>query len=334
MAKKINDCYEYKEAPIRQAMAYASFGWLIGKRSKHYSRKYNCDVVTLRRDFLIGANPTIRECEKEYLRLEKGHIPAKYKSHSFLRAVGRAFVILITIALLAFGLAQTATGVYDGLKNESRVRAIYNTIVENELITAQTVSADTVDKAYVDFVRKNPKLDTFAELYAFSNGKADADSLLSSYKKWLFKFGEADLAREESFVEADSSIVEKDGEYVAEQSALNDVLDIVRSTFAFINFDYLLSGMPIWIDSTVLSGAVALFLFIIMVIIQSAADKAKKKKNRLKCAELMIECSKNASSALFDMKAEHRELRTKKDASIYDLQTMFTKVMDDREDDE
>lgn len=334
MSKKINDCYEYKEAPIRRAMAYASFGWLIGKRSKHYSRKLNCDVVTLRRDYLIGANPIIRECEKEYLRLEKGRIPAKYKSYAVFKVIAKFFVILITIALLLFGLVQTATGVYDGLKNEARVRALYNAAVENGLVSAATVSADTVDKDYVDFVKKNPTLDTFAELIAFSNGKAEPDDILSAYKNWLFRFGKADLAHEETFAEVDPTIIEEDGDYVTEQSALNNALDIVRSTFAFLNFDYLLNGMPVWLNFTVLSGVAAIVLFALLVIIESAAKKSAKKKNKLRCAELMLECSKKASSALFDMKSEHRELRTKKDAQIYDLQTMFTKIMDSRDDDE
>ena len=50
MAKKEIEYYEYKEAPMRKAYAYASFGWLIGKHSQHYSKKLDREVVTLRRD--------------------------------------------------------------------------------------------------------------------------------------------------------------------------------------------------------------------------------------------------------------------------------------------
>lgn len=335
MSKKINDCYEYKEAPIRQAMAYASFGWLIGKRSKHYSRKYNCDVVTLRRDFLIGANPTIRECEKEYLRLEKGRIPAKYKSHAFLKAIGKVFVILITIALLLFGLAQTAVGVYDGLKKETKVRALYNAAVDSEAIAdKEVVSADKISQNYVEFVKKNPTLDSFSELYDLTSGSSSKDELLQSYKNWLFKFGEADFAHEESFAEADPTVNVGKDDYVASTDQIDSLLDTLRETLAFLNFDYLFNGMPLWINTASVSGAAAIVVFIIMVVIEAAAGKAKKKNNRRRCAELMIECSKNAASALFDMKAEHRELRTKKDDQIYNLQTMFTKVMDSRDDEE
>lgn len=338
MSKKINDCYEYKEAPIRQAMAYASFGWLIGKRSKHYSRKYNCDVVTLRRDFLIGANPTIRECEKEYLRLEKGRIPAKYKSHAFLKGLGKAFVILITIAILLFGLAQMTVGVYDGLKKESIVRALYNAAVENEAIPGkETVGVDKVTKKYVEFVKKNPALDSYSELceIASDSGSASSDDdLLQSYKNWLFKFGKADFADEESFAEADPTVNVGSDDYVARTDRIDSLFDSIREALAFLNFDYLFNKMPLWINTASVSGATAIVLFIIMVVIESIASKSKKKKNRRRCAELMIECSRNASSALFDMKAEHRELRTKKDDQIYNLQTMFTKVMDARDDED
>ena len=340
MSRKINDCYEYKEAPMRQAMAYSSFGWLIGKRSQHYSRKYNREVVTLRRDFLIGANPTIRECEKEYLQLERGRIPAKYKSHAFLGAIGKLLVVLLTAALLLFGLAEAAVGVYDGLKVERKVRALYNTAAETGLISdVTTVGCETADnsfvtKEYVEFVKKNPTLDTFSELVAFSGGKVSDEDLLQAYKDWLFRFVVGSYADESGYAEVDPTIVQNDGVYAADEQPVNAVFDIVRSTFSFLDFDWLFNGMPLWINSGSVFGGAALVLFIISVIIESAVGKAKKKRKRQRCAELMIECSKTASSALFDMKAEHRELRTRKDAQIYDLQTMFTKVMDSRDDDD
>ena len=337
MSKKINDCYEYKEAPLRQAMGYASFGWLIGKRSQHYSRKYNREVVTLRRDFIIGADPTIRECEKEYLKLERGKIPAKYKSHAFFGAVGKFFVIILTIAILLFGLAQTVVGLYDGIAVEKRVRALYNAALDTGLLTDTTTiscDADGITDKYIEFTKENPMLDTFAELIDYSKDKVDEDDLSDAYKNWLSKFELADADKEESFAAADPTIEKSDGEYPEDESVVNVVFDPIRSTFAFLAFDKMFDGMPLWINSGSVFGAAALVVFILLVIIESAVAKAKKRKRRQRCAELMIECSKKASSALFDLKAEHRELRTRKDANIYELQTMFSKMMDSREDDE
>ena len=340
MSKKINDCYEYKEAPLRQAMGYASFGWLIGKRSQHYSRKYNREVVTLRRDFLIGADPTIRECEKEYLKLERGKIPAKYKSHAFFGAVGKLFVIILTIAILLFGLAQTVVGLYDGIVVEKKVRALYNAALDTDLLTDTTTvscnadgNASITDK-YIEFTKENPTLDTFAELIDYAKDKVDEDDLLDFYKKWLSDFSLADADKEESFAAADPTIEKADGEYVKDENVVNVAFDPIRSTFAFLAFDKMFDGMPLWINSGSVFGVAALVVFILLVIIESAVGKAKKKKRRQRCAELMIECSKKASGALFDLKAEHRELRTRKDANIYELQTMFSKMMDSREDDE
>ena len=337
MSKKINDCYEYKEAPLRQAMGYASFGWLIGKRSQHYSRKYNREVVTLRRDFIIGADPTIRECEKEYLKLERGKIPAKYKSHAFFGAVGKFFVIILTIAILLFGLAQTVVGLYDGIAVEKRVRALYNAALDTGLLTDTTTiscDADGITDKYIEFTKENPTLDTFAVLIDSSKDKVDEDDLSDAYKKWLSKFELADADKEESFAAADPTIEKSDGEYPEDESVVNVVFDPIRSTFAFLAFDNMFDGMPLWINSGSVFGAAALVVFILLVIIESAVAKAKKRKRRQRCAELMIECSKKASSALFDLKAEHRELRTRKDANIYEFQTMFSKMMDSREDDE
>ncbi|MBO4539672.1 MAG: hypothetical protein J5781_05300 [Clostridia bacterium] len=334
MSKKINDCYEYKEAPLRQAMGYASFGWLIGKHSQHYSRKYNREVVTLRRDFIIGADPTIRECEKDYLKLEKGKIPAKYKSHAFFGAVGKFFVIILTIAVLLFGLAQVAVGVYDGLATEKKVRALYNAAIDAGLLSDETVSCDGITDKYAEFVKENPTLDTFSELVAYSKDKVDEDNLLETYKNWLSKFELAETDKEDSFASADPTIEKADGQYLEDENVANIVFDPIRSTFAFLAFDNLFDGMPLWINSGSVFGAAALVVFVLLVIIESAVGKAKKRKKRQRCAELMIECSKKASNALFDLKAEHRELRTRKDANIYELQTMFSKMMDSREEDD
>ena len=341
MAKKIIDSYEYKEAPKRQAMEYVAFGWQIGRNSEHYSSKERKDVVTMRRDIAIGANPTIHDFEKSYLKLERGKLPLKYRNKPILKGIFKCLLILLTIAVLAVGVGLITVGVYDGFKVEKRSRAIYNTLVELSM-TEDKLIVDVVEEngsaltdGYIEFAKENPTLDTFAELIDYNNGKTDEEVLLKTYKNWLVKFGLASKGVEESFEAADPSVVPDEfGYYVNEEDTIGGIFDLVRQYVSFVNFDGALEAMPIWLNTFSLMGAAALILFVLLIIIESAVRKRNKKKKRQKCVLLMRDCVKKSTDALYDLKMENRELMTKKDMQLYDLETMFTQVMQPSGDDD
>ena len=106
------------------------------------------------------------------------------------------------------------------------------------------------------------------------------EDLLDSYKNWLYKFGKADFEHEESFAAVDPTVNVGKDDYVASTDQIDSLLDTLRETLAFLNFDYLFNGMPLWINSGSVFGGAALVLFIIAVIIESAVGKVKKKRKR------------------------------------------------------
>ncbi len=326
--KKFTDYYEYKEAPIRQALNYAAFGWLIGKRSQHYSKKLGQDVVTLRRDLVIGNDPTISDYEKEYLYLEKGKLPRKYRSHVFLSFLGKSLLTILTAAVLVFGLLFTFVGLYDAMKVGKRTWAVYNAAVETEIVAGSPIDASgAVPDAYYDFLAKNPTVDTFAELLALAGDKVDEDVLLESYKDQLVKFKLADQDEEKSFVGVDATLnVGDDGKYPAD-SGLGVMLDPVRSWVYSLKLGSVFSSFPSIINVCDALGIALVLIFIIMIIIESAVRRHNKKELKVKCAYQMKECLKLSSNALYNLKADSRELMTGHDRHIYDLERMFTQVM-------
>lgn len=340
MARKEIDSYEYKEAPMRKAFAYSSFGWLIGKHSQHYSKKYDQEVVTLRRDIAIGADPTIRECEKEYHKLEKGIVPAKYKNRSFIKFIFKALFVLITFALCVCAIGLTAVGVYDGVKVETRVRALYNTAVEKELFDGKLAGTENrngsvLPDSYIKFVKNDPTLDTFAELVAFADGKVGDEALLETYSSWLVKYGSASDEAIETIEKIDPSVkADGDGRYITKNSTVDMIFDVVRKSLSFISFDNALEGMPIWVNSFVLAGGGALVLFVLLTIIGVVFRKRAKKERIRQCALLKKDCLQNAAKALHDLKMENRELMTRKDMRLLDLENMFTQVMSVKDDDD
>ena len=340
MAKKEIEYYEYKEAPMRKAYAYASFGWLIGKHSQHYSKKLDREVVTLRRDIAIGADPTIRECEKEYLKLEKGKLPAKYRNKSFFRILGKIFITLIIVVLLLAGLGMSVVGVYNGIATEKRVRALYNAAVKAEivadadLVETATKNGSVLPQTYVAFKKDHSTLDTFAELMQLNDGAVSERKVLDAYHESLI---DLELAEddEDSFEKFDPSLIKNEGgEYVASASAINDLIDIVRKYFAFVNFDRTLEGLPVWLNSFTLIGIASLLVFVLLMIVCSIARKKNKKERLRQCALLKRDCLKNAGKALHDLKLENRELMTRKDMRLLDLENMFTQVMSTKEEDD
>ncbi len=335
MAKNLNDSYEYKEAPIRSALEYASFGWQIGKSSEHYSKKLNREVVTLRRDFIISANPTIRDCERDYLKLEKGKLPSKYKTHGLLRFLGKLFIILLMLASLVAGAVLAAVGVYDAVSVEKRRWAIYNAAVENGISDEPYYVLDTdsgiiMPDSYEKFVRDNPEVDTFGELFELAKGKANEQRLLNSYKNWLNKFELTADTSTESAEAVDPSVIKGQDGYPIEEGG---IMDTVRGLTLFMRSGMYFSGMPLWINLQSICGCALILIFIILLLIEIIAGKKRKKKTQQKCVVHMKECLRIAADALYDLKMENRGLMTKKDMQLYDLETMFTQVMEPRGDD-
>lgn len=317
---------------MKRAMEYASFGWLIGKNSEHYSRKEGGKVVTLRRDFIIGANPTISDCEKDYLKLEKGKIPSKYLDHVFLKFLARLFLIILLIAFGVVGIAATLVGVYDGFKVNGRVKAIYNAAVECDLVEGDAVLLPDDDpeggitEGYLKFVSENPTLNTFGELVAFTDDAVGEDKLAESYKKSLYYFGLIEDMKDETVYAVDPTAEKGEEGYPADDAMLNVVFDPVRTVFSKVNFDGMLTSFPDWINSTLLIGGATLAVFLITLLIRGVTAKHRKIKRRKKCAVIMQDCVRQASDALYAIKNEHRETRTKKDEELFDIENVLSKA--------
>ena len=338
MAKKNESTYEYKEAPMRQALVYSAFGWLIGKRSQHYSRKLNKEVVTLRRDYLISTNPVIVDCEKEYAKLEKGRIPVKHRSNVFLGFIGKTLVMLFTIAVLLAGVGLTVVGLYDGFVVGKKSWAVYNAAVEAELSPDPFYIEEIGGKAelpdgYYDFVSKHPTINTFGDLVAFNDGKVDEEKLLRSYETWLTTFGVVEEGDEDGFAKVDKTVVKNaDGEYPADNEF--EPFGIVRGFVFGRGLGKLFASMPIWFNACTAFGAALIVVFVVTVVIEAAVGKKKKREKRIKIAQLKSECLKTASAALRQMKSENRELMTRRDMQMSDLEAMFSQVMESHSDDD
>ena len=363
MAGKIKqaDGYQVKQVLADKALELNAFGWTKVKNSARTVKKKQ--VVNVRRKIALARIPGLKPIEAKYDKWSKKKIKKN--------VVGGIFAFLFMLVFFAVALVGLYIGLNDNMLSGNAYEksiAAYNAALKTDLITAEDLDVEA-DKAipcvYDDdkeAVEENDGYKAFIKKYvAYSFGgfinnysfdeTQDKEKITNDFAKEYIKqlddlgfVSYADDADKEDIEKAklayDSSIVyAADSDSYSVKAGMLAVVDgivdgMIRPLIQGFGVGYapVVAGFGILF----LAGAGCFVLFIICLIafIRICGAKARIEKRET----IVADCLKEARELVYGIKVKNRDLMTKNERKMYDMQSMIVRAIhqanDDEEDDD
>lgn len=369
MAGKIKqaDGYQVKQVLADKAVELNAFGWTKVKNSMRTVKKKT--FVNVRRKIGLARIPGLKPIESKYNKWANKKIKKN--------PVGGIFAFLFMLVFFAVAAVGLYIGLNDNIlsgKAYEKSIAAYNAAVQTRLVTADDLEVDeaapcvydadkeTVEETdgYKAFVKKYVaySFGGFINNYTYEtddgavklDAKDDAakiNAFAKEYINQLDKLGYVDHAEDatrddiaKDNLEFDASVVYSADEdtYSVKAGTLapvdNIVDGIIRPLLQGFGLGYapLVAGFGIPFIAG--AGCFVLFLICLIAFIRICGAKARLEKRET----IVAECLKEARELVYGIKVKNRDLMTKNERKMYDMQSMIVRAIhqanDDEEDDE
>lgn len=365
MAGKVKqaDGYQVKQVLADKAAELNAFGWNKVKNSTRTVKKKT--FVNVRRKIALARIPGLKPIENKYNKWAKKKIKKN--------PVGGIFAFLFMLVFFAVALVGLYIGLNDNLiggKAYEKSIAAYNAAIETDLITADDLGVDeataceydadkkavTVSDGYKAFVKKFVaySFGGFINNYSYSvdgttyklKADEDQDKIDAFAKEYLSQLDQlgfvsyAEDADEEAIEKAklayDASVIysaDKDS-YSVKAGLLGPVDGIIDGMIRPLLQGFGLDYKPLFMDFGIpfIAGAGCFVLFIICLI---AFIRICGAKRRIEKRETIVaDCVKEAHEMVYGVKVKNRDLMTKTERKMYDMQSMIVRAIHQASDDE
>ena len=361
MASKIKqvDGYQVKQVLADKAVELNAFGWNKVKNSTRTVKKKV--FVNVRRKSALARTPGLKPIEAKYEKWAKKKIKKN--------PIGGIFAFLFMVVFFAVAVAGLYIGLNDdiiGGKAYEKSIAVYNAALATSMISAEDFEGvdelkpcayDSATEAveetdgYKAFVKKYVaySFGGFINNYSYSEGdtvkkldaKEDADLIKAFAEEYLKQIEDLNYIGEDAkAIDFDASVIysESDDTYSVKAGTLAPVDDIIDSVLRPLIQGFGLGYKPLvlFLGIPLIAGAAGLILFIICLIAFIRICGAKKRM--IKRDEIITECVKEAKELVYGIKVKNRDLMTKTERKMYDMQSMIVRAIhqasDDEEDDD
>ncbi len=368
MAKiKQADGYQVKQVLADKVGELNAFGWNKVKNSTRVIKKKT--YVNVRRKLALSKIPDLRPLESKYEKWSK----KKIKKNPIGGIFAFLFMIVFfAVALVGLYVGLT-DNILSGKAYEKSI-AIYNAAVEKDLITAKDLGlgedktaelcvydeegkAVKISDGYTAFVKKGYiaySAAAFINNYTYLNdedktvkldAKEDADTISAFVKEYIDQLDELKYvsykedADDDAIAKAKEGfdttvVVAEDGTYSVKAGGIamiDGIVDgIVRPLLQGFGLGYapLVMGFGI----PLVAGAAAFVLFLILLIVFIRICGAKK---RIEKRELILsESMKEAAELVYGVKLKNRDLMTKTERRMHDMQSMIVRAIHQASEDD
>ncbi len=355
MASKVKqvDGYQIKQVLADKSAELNAFGWNKVKNSTRNVKKKT--YVNVRRKIALSKTPGLKAIESKYEKWSKKKIKKN--------PIGGIFAFLFMLIFFAVALVGVYMGLNDDLlggKAYEKSIAAYNAAVKTNMVTSEDLELDDalelvkyddeeealgeVTDGYKAFIKKYVAYSYagFINNYADADGEkldaeADEATIKAFAKEYLKQVEELGfLGEDEEAADFDSSLVyDEDNDTYTTKSALVGAIDgIVDGIIRPILLGFGLGYKPLVASFGIpfLAGALCLVLFIICLI---AFIRICGAKNRIeKRNEIVAECIKEASELVYGIKIKNRDLMTKNERKMHDMQSMIVRAIHQANEDD
>lgn len=371
MAGKIKqaDGYQVKQVLADKALELNAFGWTKVKNSARTVKKKA--VVNVRRKIALARIPGLKPIESKYDKWANKKIKKNVVGGIF------AFLfMLVFLAVALVGLyIGLNDNMLSGNAYEKSIAA-YNAALKTDLVKADDLGIDEADAiacvydedkeaveendGYKAFIKKYVaySFGGFINNYTYVDGETaykldatdDQDKIKAFAKEYLkqlddlgyvsYEEGATAEDIEEAELAYDSSIVYSatDDTYSVKAGALAVVDGIIDGVVRPLIQGFGLGYAPVVAGFGILflAGAGCLVFFIICLIafIRICGAKARIEKRET----IVADCLKEARELVYGIKVKNRDLMTKNERKMYDMQSMIVRAIhqanDDEEDDD
>ena len=346
---KVVDGYQVKQVLAEKAAELNAFGWNKVKNSTRTVKKKV--YVNVRRKVALARTPGLKPIESKYDKWAKKKIKKN--------PIGGIFAFLFMVVFLAVAVVGLYIGLNDdiiGGKAYEKSVAAYNAAIESGLISAADFEGlDTIEKCEYDAETKSIKetdgynafikqyvaysFAGFINNYSYSVGdevnkldpsvEEDQAKINSFAEKYLEQIEELNLIGEDAkALDFDSSVVfdESKGVYSAKAGLIAQVDSIVDGIIRPLLQGYVgYKPLVLFLGIPLIAGAAGLILFIICLIALIRIGGAKKRM--LKRDEIVAECVKEAKELVYGIKVKNRDLMTRTERKMFDMQSMIVRAI-------
>lgn len=342
MASKIKqaDGYQVKQVLADKAAELNAFGWNKVKNSTRVIKKKQ--YVDVRRKLGLARIPGLKPIENKYNKWSKKKIKKN--------PVGGIFACLFMVIFFAVAIVGLYIGLTDNILSGNAYEksiAVYNAAVKTGVITASDVGVDSLDACTVDgeMVTETDGYKAFVKKYvAYSFGgfvntndfsETQINDLGDEYLDQLVDLGYAEDS--DKALAYDKTISSTDSGYAAGAALvapIDNIVDgMVRPILQGFGLGY--KGLVAGFGIPLIAGAACFVLFIICLIAFISICNAKKRI--AKRDEIVAECVKEGSELVYGVKVKNRDLMTKTERKMHDMQSMIVRAIhqaNDEDDDE
>ena len=344
---KVVDGYQVKQVLAEKAAELNAFGWNKVKNSTRTVKKKV--YVNVRRKVALARTPGLKPIESKYDKWAKKKIKKN--------PIGGIFAFLFMVVFLAVAVVGLYIGLNDdiiGGKAYEKSVAAYNAAIESGLISAADFEGlDTIEKCEYDAETKSIKetdgynafikqyvaysFAGFINNYSYSvddevkklDAKEDADKINDFAAKYLSQIEDLNLIGEDAkALDFDSSVIynESEDSYSAKAGLLAPVDNIVDGIIRPLLQGYVgYKPLVLFLGIPLIAGAAGLILFIICLIALIRIGGAKKRM--LKRDEIVAECVKEAKELVYGIKVKNRDLMTRTERKMFDMQSMIVRAI-------
>lgn len=355
---KIVDGYQVKQVPAEKASELNAFGWNKVKNSTRTVKKKV--FVNVRRKIALSRTPGLKPIESKYDKWAKKKIKKN--------PVGGIFAFLFMLVFFAVALVGLYIGLNDDIiagKAYEKSIAIYNAAIETNLISAADFEgvnelepckydADTKvvteTDGYKAFIKQYVaySFGGFINNYSYTvdgtvyklTAEDNAAQINNFAEKYLAQLEDLGFVAEDAkAIDYDSSIAfdEEKGDYSVKGGVLA-VVDGYVDAYARTMLQKFVGYKPLvlFIGIPLIAGAAGLILFIICLSAFIRICGAKKRM--IKRDEIIAECVKEGKELVYGIKVKNRDLMTRTERKMFDMQSMIVRAIhqagDDEEDDD
>ena len=375
MAAKVKQAegYQVKQVLAEKSGELNAFGWNKVKNSTRVIKKKT--YVNVRRKTPLAKIPGLKAIESKYEKWSKKKIRRNPLGGIFAFLFMIVFLAIAVVGLY-IGLNDNVIGGKAYEKSIAVYNmAVKNGLIDKEGLKvdkdlelceydAETKTVKVAD-GYSAFIKKGYVAYSFA---AFINNytylddedkavkydaKDDADLISKFAKDYLTQLDElgfvsyaedaeeADIEKAKLAYDATVSYSADDDLYSAKAggiAAIDGIVDgMLRPTLqGFVDYKPLLDLGVIALGIPLIAGAAGIILFIICLIGFIRVCTAKNR--RMKRDEIVAECLKEGSALVYGVKVKNRDLMTKTERKMHDMQSMIVRAIhqaneDDDDDD-
>jgi len=355
---KIVDGYQVKQVAAEKAGELNAFGWNKVKNSTRNIKKKV--FVNVRRKIALSRTPGLKPIESKYNKWAKKKIKKN--------PIGGIFAFLFMLIFFAVALVGLYIGLNDNIISGNAYEksiAIYNAAIKTNLIVAEdfdgvselepcTYDKDTEEvketDGYKAFIKQYVaySFGGFINNYSYSddgtvyklNAEEDEVKINAFAKEYLTQLEDLGyIAEDAKAIDYDSSVsFDEEKNTYSVKAGMLAVVDGYVDAYARTMLQKYVGYKPLvmFIGIPLIAGAAGLILFIICLIAFIRICGAKKRI--AKREEIIAECVKEAKELVYGIKVKNRDLMTRTERKMFDMQSMIVRAIhqasDDEEDDD